>query len=131
MTRFTLCKAERLYHRKLFEKLLSKGGSFVCYPLRVVYTESDTPGEFPARFAVSVSKKRFKTAVKRNRVKRLVRESYRLYKPEFYNKLAEHHVDLLFIFLDKELPDYKKISGCMKHILDKIPGRLSKKTAEL
>ena len=70
--KYTFCKEERLCRKGGFEELLSSGYSFVSYPLRVVirlYPREEK--DFPARIAVSVSKRRFKRAVKRNRVKRL------------------------------------------------------------
>lgn len=120
MIRQTLCKAERLYHRKLFEELLNSKNSFVKYPLRVVYKESSSPGEFPVRIAVSVGKRRFKRANKRNRVKRLVREAYRLYKPQIYPLLSDKHIDILFIYLDTKLPDFETVCKSVKTLMDKI-----------
>lgn len=120
MIRQTLCKAERLYHRKLFEELLSSKNSFVKYPLRVVYKESSTPGEFPIRIAISVGKKRFKRANKRNRIKRLIRESYRLYKPTILPKLEGKHIDLLFIYIDNKLPDFHTVNKSVQILMNKI-----------
>lgn len=73
---YSLSKAERLCSKILFEELLTSEISFVKYPFRVVLKDSSIPGEYPARIAISVSKKKFKRAVKRNRVKRLTREAY-------------------------------------------------------
>ncbi len=120
MTRFTLCKAERLYHRKLFDELVQSKESFARYPLRVIYRDTTPHEGFPVRFAVSVSKKRFKHATDRNRVKRLIRESYRLLKPGFYEQTSGRNIDLLFVFLDKKLPDFKSISASMSYLLKKI-----------
>lgn len=124
MIRQTLSKAERLYHRKLFEELLNSKNSFVKYPLRVVYKESSLPGEFPVRMAVSVGKKRFKRANKRNRVKRLVREAYRQYKPEIYSKICDRHIDILFIFLDTKLPEFDTVKKSVQALMDKIIERI-------
>lgn len=71
---YTLGKEERICSKKLIEKLF-KGGrskSMVAYPLRVVYAQkADDEGEnVPAQMLVSVSKRHFKHAVDRNRVKR-------------------------------------------------------------
>ena len=81
---YTLGKEERICSKKLIEKLF-KGGrskSMVAYPLRVVYAQkADDEGEnVPAQMLVSVSKRHFKHAVDRNRVKRQVREAYRKHK---------------------------------------------------
>ncbi|MBE6334105.1 MAG: ribonuclease P protein component [Bacteroidales bacterium] len=120
MIRQTLSKAERLYHRKLFEELLSSKNSFVKYPLRVVYKESSTPGEFPIRIAISVGKKRFKRANKRNRIKRLIREAYRLYKPTIIPLIEGKFFDILFIYIDNKLPDFRTVNKSVQILMNKI-----------
>lgn len=88
MPDFTFQRGERLKSRKTIEQLFKGGQSFAQYPLRIVWTEMNEPnGEFPAQFALSVSKKKFKRAVDRNRIRRLVREAYRLNKHILYEKL--------------------------------------------
>lgn len=74
----TLCKAERLYSKIVIEKMFAGGASrsFSVFPLRAVYMSVDRQ-EVPASILISVPKKRFKRAVKRNRVKRQIREAYR------------------------------------------------------
>ena len=81
---YTLSKSERLCSQILMGELLASGLSFIKYPFRIVYKISSQPGDYPARIAISVSKKKFKRAVKRNRVKRLVRENFRLHKEILY-----------------------------------------------
>ena len=127
--RHTLSKEERLYRKRGFEQLLSQGESFVSYPLRVVYVFREREeGEFPARVAVSVSKKRFKRAVKRNRVKRLVKEAYRLNKPEFYAILPDKKtVDILFIYLEGSLVEYGKIEKAIAGVIKKIRNYMEKR----
>ena len=111
---YSLSKAERLCSKILFEELLTSEISFVKYPFRVVLKDSSIPGEYPAR------------AVKRNRVKRLTREAYRLNKPEFYQHIIPGHtVDILFIYLDQNLPVFSKTEKAIKSVLKKIPSLLS------
>ena len=123
---YTLCKTERLCSKILIEELLKSELSFVKYPFRVVYKISSQKTDFPARIAISVSKKRFKRAVKRNRIKRLVREAYRLNKTTFYSELPnEITVDILFIYLDQSLPTYAKTEKAIRSALKKISLQLS------
>lgn len=79
----TLHKSERLTNKNLFEELLTSSFSFVQYPFRMVAKESSRKGDYPARIAISVSKKKFKRAVHRNRLKRLTREAFRCNKVYF------------------------------------------------
>ena len=118
---YSLGKSERLCSKKLLDELLASQCSFVKYPFRIVFKESSLPGDFPARIAVSVGKKKFKRAVKRNRVKRLAREAFRLNKIEFYDRIpAGKTVDILFIYLDNNLPSYPKTEHAIKSSMQKI-----------
>lgn len=120
--KYTFSKEERLCHKGSFEELISSGESFVSYPLRLVFRfyprgEKDTP----ARIAISVSKKRFKRAVKRNRVKRLVREAYRLNKQTLYSAIPEEKtMDILFIYLQDDIFEFRKIEKAIAGAIKKI-----------
>ncbi|MDH6354782.1 ribonuclease P protein component [Dysgonomonas sp. PH5-45] len=108
---YTFCKEERLCSNKQIDLLFTRGQSFIAYPLRVVYMLRS--GDDIPRVAIlaSVSKKKFKRAVKRNRVKRLIRENYRLNKSEFQavaHALGQS-VDIAFLYLKDELPDFHEI----------------------
>lgn len=118
---YSFNKPERLCSKTLFEELVTSKVSFVKYPYRIIVKESSLPGEFPARMAISVSKKRFKRAVKRNRVKRLTREAYRLHKTDFYIQIGhDRTLDILFIYLDAVLPAYAKTEKAIQAALQKI-----------
>lgn len=115
----TLPKRERIHLKKDIDELFAHGKGFVAYPLRVVFLTEDCPpdeGDAPrAMMMVSVGKKYFKRANKRNRVKRLVREAYRLSKPELIALLGERGVraKLAFMFVGQELPSYHDIERAM------------------
>ncbi len=126
----TFNKAERLCNKTLFEELLASGIGFIKYPYRIVAKKSSVPGEFPARIAISVSKKKFTRAVKRNRIKRLTREAFRCNKHLFYEQ-AEHQttVDLLFIYLDNRIYNLPKLENAMQDALRKVSSLFSQITA--
>lgn len=103
----TLCKAERLDSKKLIERMFAGGASsFSVYPLRVVYLPVDRL-DAQAAILVSVSKRRFKRAVKRNRVKRQIREAYRTQKHHLLEVLAGQNkrLAIAFIYLSDQLTD--------------------------
>ena len=93
MPDFTFKKAERLKSLKIIGGLFKDGQSFGVYPLRLFWlarpqaAQPLEPGGAPVQFTVSVAKKNFKSAVARNRIKRKVREAWRLNKHRLYRKL--------------------------------------------
>jgi ribonuclease P protein component len=124
----SLHKSERLDKKKLIEKLFGGGArSFSVFPLRVVYLALDNVQDEHAAILVSVSKRRFKRAVKRNRVKRQIREAYRLNKQPLLQILKEHnlHIAIAFIYLSDELTDSSLITERMKTALSRISEQLS------
>ncbi|MBD2768710.1 ribonuclease P protein component [Hymenobacter sp. BT664] len=102
--RYTFPKEEHLCRKKLIEELFSKqGSSFGVYPLRIVWVASPAPTAAPPQVLISVSKRTFKRAVDRNRLKRLIREAYRLNKYRLLEHPTGHQVALLgIIFTGKE-----------------------------
>lgn len=124
---YGLCKAERLHSKKLIERIFAGGArSFSLFPLRVVYMPMDEL-ETEASILVSVSKRRFKHAVKRNRVKRQIREAYRLNKHLLLNTLTGKQCKLAiaFIYLSDELISTELIAERMKIALQRISERMA------
>lgn len=103
--RYTLSKAERLSWKRYIDLLFAEGQSFVAFPLRVVYLYTDEAMPAPASILISVPKKKFKRAVKRNLIKRQVREVYRVRKYDLIEPLQVKGRSLLiaFLYLDKEI----------------------------
>ena len=123
----TLHKTDRLYRKKLIEKLFAGGArSFSLYPLRVVYLPAEEL-ETDAAILVSVSKRKFKRAVKRNRVKRQIRESYRLNKQILLPALKKQNcrMAIAFIYLSDELQESSLIEARVKTALQRIAERVS------
>ena len=119
--RYTFPKEEHLCRKKLIEELFSKqGSSFGVYPLRIVWVASPGPTAAPPQVLISVSKRTFKRAVDRNRLKRLIREAYRLNKYRLVEQPGGHQVALLgIIFTGKEksplsLVEKKLISAILR-----------------
>jgi len=87
--KYTLGKEERLKSRKIIGRLYAEGKSIKAYPLRMMYLQTAHTSDFPCQVGVSVPKRNFKRAVDRNRIKRLLRESYRLEKYTVYSEVNE------------------------------------------
>ncbi len=126
---YTLRKSERTCSKIAIDNLF-KGGhsrSLSAFPIRVVYLVSDTPQQEQCQIMVSVPKKCFKRAVKRNRVKRQIREAYRLNKAIVTEQMKKHEgkcLTMAFIWLDAELHDTDEIKTKMINLLGRISERL-------
>ena len=114
--RFTLPKKERLCSRKALEALFGGGSkSILAYPVRAVFQKTEETG---IRIMVSVSKRFFKRAVKRNRIKRQLREAYRLNKRIL--QPAEGGLNIAFLWNSNELLPSAKVMEKMQTLLSKI-----------
>ena len=128
--RYTLSKEERLHLKRDVDALFASGRAFIAYPLRVVYhfapvAEGDEPS---AAILVVAAKKYFRRANKRNRVKRLIRESYRRRKHPLLALAHEHrvHIHLGLLSVAKELPKQTDVDRGMEKALARIAVELEK-----
>lgn len=114
-TRNTLSKNERIYKNKHVDQLFASKESFIAYPLRIVYRKREKNEEPDVAMLVSVPKRRFKRAVKRNRIKRLVREAFRLNKQLFVDITNNYSIglDIAFLCVTDELPTFKDIENAI------------------
>ena len=109
---FTFKKNERITGEKRIESLFSNGQSFVAYPMRVIFAKTASVADLPpVSVLVSVPKKRIKSAVQRNRIKRLIRETYRLNKHLIAT--CDCHLDVAFVYVKDELSDYATVEKGM------------------
>ncbi|WP_299212889.1 ribonuclease P protein component [uncultured Aquimarina sp.] len=110
---------ERLKSKKEIELLFSEGKSIAKYPIRLIYRKTTLEKEVQIQAGVSVSKRNFKKAVDRNRIKRLLRESYRKNKYIVGNNTT-HQFAFMFLYTGKEMPDYIMIESKIKQIIQKF-----------
>ena len=112
-------RKERLKNKSVIDNLFSKGQSYSLYPIRVVYTINPEPKtDARIQFALSVSKRNFKKAVNRNRIRRLVREAYRLEKETILKTLPENspQIALMILFTGREIPTFEEVRKSMRKV---------------
>ena len=125
--RFTFDKAERLSGTKRIDALFKEGESFISYPLRVMYLIHEQSTKAGCSILVSVPKKRIKKAVHRNRIKRLIRESYRLNKQLMdSSSFHETSIDVAFIYVKDNASEFSVIQKAMQKALSQISNRIHK-----
>ncbi|MDQ6812229.1 MAG: ribonuclease P protein component [Bacteroidota bacterium] len=105
--------------------MFSKGKSISVFPLKVLY-EFVENSEMPLQAGVTASSRHFKKAVQRNRIKRLLREAYRVQKLPLQQVLLTHHksLALFFIYTGKELPVLDEVQQKMQVILQRLTSNL-------
>ena len=125
--RYTLGSAERLKSRKAIELLFASGKSFSLFPFRITWQlQPAVPGAACClQAAFSVSKRYFKKATHRNRIKRLMKETYRLQKPALIQQLQQKNqqMQVFLVYTGNDLPEHlllKEKTGAVIRRLQKI-----------
>ncbi|MFS4483458.1 ribonuclease P protein component [Hyunsoonleella sp. 2307UL5-6] len=122
--KYTYTNKEKLKSKILIDQLFTEGQSVSAFPLRLVYLSTTFDENIRAKTGVSVSKRHFKSAVDRNRIKRLLRESYRLHKAEFFNNLTTQYA-FMVLYIGKEEPTFTQIETNMKRLFEKFFNKIS------
>jgi len=117
--RFTYSKKDKLKSKKHIEQLFNEGKSVTAFPLRLVYLKTVYEDGSVLKTGVSVSKRNHKKAVTRNRIKRLLREAYRLNNPKYFNK-SETSYAFMILYIGKDEPNFKTINKTMVLLFEKF-----------
>lgn len=123
-------KAHRLCGKKRIDRLFAEGQSFFAYPFRCVWTVMDPEWEkvsAPVQILISVGKKNHKRAVVRNKLKRRIREAYRLNRPcwEDVSSSQGRIVTVALLYTSKEILEYSVIEHGVVKVLSEIRKRLA------
>ena len=120
--RFGFPKSERLKSRKQIDALFEGGKSFAVFPIRVTYQFAPSAEKAGLQVGVSASKRFFKKAVDRNRLKRLLREAYRLQKEDLQTQLKTNGLQgfIFFLYTDKTIASFDVVKKAMAKCLKKL-----------
>lgn len=134
ISKYSLPQAERINSKKQIDRLFRGGGSkaMTASPLRVVYMAEERGKEVReplAQMMVSVPKRYFKRAVKRNLIKRQVREAYRLNKHILVDRLSlmdNIGVSMCFIWTADRICNMTEVGERMSNLLQRIAERIER-----
>lgn len=121
-TKNTFPKKEKLCGEIRIGRLFAEGEAFIAYPLRVVYKFSEEREDSGVKILISVPKKKIKKAVHRNRIKRQIREAYRLNKAVLLESCLNNgkSLQIAVTYLSEKLPEYEVIEDKIKLTLTRL-----------
>jgi len=112
-------KKDKLKSKKIIEQLFTEGKAVTAYPLRLIYLKTEFEDNSNLKTGVSVSKRLHKTAVGRNKIKRLLREAYRLNKPLYFNNSSSSYA-FMILYLSKDGTTFDKVNKATKLLFQKF-----------
>jgi len=116
--KYTFSKSEKLCSKKDIDRLFNEGRSFTLRPLKLIYLAPEITGFQPVRVIIAIPRKRFKRAVDRNRIRRLIREAYRLNSHKLNNLAGS--IDLGFVYVgDSAAVKFSEIESRVVACLDR------------
>lgn len=118
---FSYNSIEKLKSKKQLDALFKNSKTFTVFPIKLFYALQEQQDN-SIKTGVGVSSRNFKKAVQRNRVKRLLREAYRLEKEPLHTYLNSNkkQLALFLLFIDKELPQYDTLKAKMKLCIQRL-----------
>ncbi len=112
-------KKNKLKSKILIEQLFTEGQVVSVFPLRLIFIKTIFNNGVDLKTGVSVSKRNFKKAVDRNKIKRFMREAYRLNKPLYFNNITTQYA-FMILYIGKEKPTYAQVETKMKLLFEKF-----------
>lgn len=118
--RETFSKNEKLCGKKPIEELFNSGKSFYIFPFKLIYRKNISEESVRIRILISIPKKYLRHSVDRNRMKRLVRESFRKRKSILLDSCLRGNLEMAFIYTGKMLLSFEATDRVIQEALLKL-----------
>ena len=120
--RYRLGEQSRMKSKKQIAAVFNSSTTGFVFPLKCLFNINDIHKPGTTQVLITVPKRIFKSAVKRNKIKRLIREVYRLQRPDFEQELLKKNIalDIAFIYVGKTICDYHKMESVMESLIYSI-----------
>lgn len=117
---YSFPREQRLKSRKQIEQLFAEGKQFSVFPFKVFWLPVNKAATL--QVAVAVSSRNFRKATDRNRIKRLMREAWRMQKKELDTIVLKNAlpISVFILYIGKELPDYENVTLKMQQLIERL-----------
>lgn len=128
----TFGKKQKLKSKIALERTFTEGKKIKAFPIIARHSHSSHEGDFPFQVATTVSKRRFRKAVSRNRIKRLMREAWRLQKHRVEQnwKVGDPKEALIFLYIGNRIPTFEECMKNISRIVDVLVDKQNKREGE-
>ena len=119
---FEFPKKQKLCSETVIKEMFFNGKSFTTSAVRLVWKEDYNEDEVSVKSIIVVPKKKIRLAVKRNIIRRKMKEIYRLHKIELENMLKgkKLHLSIAMIYQNENILSYKTMEEEIKLILERL-----------
>lgn len=117
--KFTLGKKEKLKSRKIITNLFIQNKNIKLYPIKLVWQITNNENDNRVLVGFSIPKKKIKHAVDRNKIKRQLREAYRLNK-QLLTQNNNTKVYIMFVYISSKKVSYKELEYTIKYLLTRL-----------
>ena len=130
MRKYSLPKYQRIKEKKVFEELAKSNNKVLVYPLLIKWLPTTDKSVVNFKVGFAVSKKRIRKAVERNKIRRRLREAFRLKKPMLIKNIGGRKFYILIIYMGGRLYSFNHLSSALDKAIEIFLSKINKNTIQ-